>query len=139
MANFGPKPWTNPFVKIPFFRLLELLVFIAQKGVFSFQNIIKQIFLPHIAKNKKVEKWLILDQNHGLTPLEKCHFFEFLNFLFLKATKGVFSFQNIIKTHFPALYCQKRKGGKMANFGPKPWTNPFGKMPFFRLFELLGF
>ena len=23
------------------------------------------------------------DQNHGLTPLEKCQFFDFLNFLFL--------------------------------------------------------
>ena len=25
----------------------------------------------------------------------------------------------------------------MANFGPKPWTNPFGKISIFRLFELL--
>ena len=23
------------------------------------------------------------------------------------------------KTHFPGLYCLKKKGGKMANFGPK--------------------
>ena len=27
----------------------------------------------------------------------------------------------------------------MANFGPKPWVNPFGEMSMFRLFELLGF
>ena len=32
---------------------------------------------------KKLEKWPFLDQNHGLTPLEKSQFFEFLNFLFL--------------------------------------------------------
>ena len=32
---------------------------------------------------KNLEKWPFLDQNHGLTPLEKCQFFDFLNFLFL--------------------------------------------------------
>ena len=37
------------------------------------------------------------------------------------------------KTHFPGLYCPKRKGGKMANFGPKP--NPSGKISVFRLFQ----
>ena len=33
----------------------------------------------------------------------------------------------------------KKKVGKMAIFGPKPWVNPFGKMSIFRLFELLVF
>ena len=49
MAIFGPKPWVNPFGKMSIFRLFELLVFIAQKGVFSFQNIVKDIFLAFIA------------------------------------------------------------------------------------------
>ena len=31
------------------------------------------------------------------------------------------------KTLFPGLYCLKTKDGKMANFGPKPWVNPFAK------------
>ena len=43
------------------------------------------------------------------------------------------------KKHFPGLYCLKKKVGKMAIFGPKPWVNPFGKMLIFRLFELLVF
>ena len=34
MAIFGPKPWVNPFEKMSIFRLFELLVFIAYKGVF---------------------------------------------------------------------------------------------------------
>ena len=34
-------------------------------------------------KKKKLKKWQFLDQNNGLTPLEKCKFFDFLNFLFL--------------------------------------------------------
>ena len=84
MANFWPKPWINPFGKISIFRLFELVVFIAQKGVFSFQNIVKHIFLPNIAlKKKTMGKWPIFDQNHGLTPLEKSQFFDFFNLLFL--------------------------------------------------------
>ena len=43
------------------------------------------------------------------------------------------------KRHFPGLYCLKNKVRKMAIFGPKQWVNPFGKMSFFRLFELLVF
>ena len=72
MAIFGPKPWVNPFGKMWIFRLFELLVFIAYKGVFSFYNSVKDIFLAYIAFKKKLEKWPFLDQNRGLTPLEKC-------------------------------------------------------------------
>ena len=41
------------------------------------------------------------------------------------------------KSHFPGVYFLKKKVGKIAIFGPKPWVNPFGKMSIFRLFELL--
>ena len=34
-------------------------------------------------KQKKLKKWPFLDQNNGLTSLEKSQFFAFLNFLFL--------------------------------------------------------
>ena len=34
MAFFGPKPWVNPFGKMSIFQLFELVVFIAEKGVF---------------------------------------------------------------------------------------------------------
>ena len=83
MAIFGPIPWVNPFGKTSIFRLFQLPVFIAYKGIFSFKNIVKDIFLAYIALKKKLEKWPFLDQNHGLTPLEKCQFFDFLNFLIL--------------------------------------------------------
>ena len=38
--------------------------------------------MTYIAK-KNMEKSPIFDQNHGLTFLEKCKFFDFFNFLFL--------------------------------------------------------
>ena len=50
-----------------------------------------------------------------------------------------FFVQEYLKTNFCRLYCLKKKGGKIANFGPKQWTNPFGKMSIFRLFQLLVF
>ena len=102
MAMFGPKPQVNPFGKISIFRLFEVLVFIAQKDVFSFQNIVKEIFLAYIAKKTKFEKWPFLDQNHGLAPLEKCQFFDFLDFFFLQPRKSFFSSQNIVKDIFLA-------------------------------------
>ena len=52
MAIFKPKPWVNPFGKMSIFRILELLVFIAYKGAFSFKIIVKVIFLTNIALKK---------------------------------------------------------------------------------------
>ena len=49
MAIFGPKPLVNLLGKMRIFRLFELFVFIAQKGVFLFQNIEKDLFLAYIA------------------------------------------------------------------------------------------
>ena len=43
------------------------------------------------------------------------------------------------KRHFPGLYCLKKKVGKMAIFGRKPWVNPFGEMSIYGLFELVVF
>ena len=49
IAISGPKAWVNPFDKLSIFALFELLVFIAYKGVLSFYNIVKDIFLASIA------------------------------------------------------------------------------------------
>ena len=138
MAIFGQKSWVNRFGKMSMFRLFQLLVFIAQKGVFWFQNIVKDLFLAYIAPPKKLEKWLFLGQNHGLTPLKKCQFFDFLNFLFLQLRKAFFGSRISLKTFsWPIL--PKKKVGKEAIFKQKPWVNPFEKMSMFRLFQLLVF
>ena len=71
-------------------------------------------------KKRKMEKWPILDQNRGLTPLQKSQFFDFLNLLFLEPRKAFFSVLEYRKTLFPGLYCLKAKHGKIANVGPKP-------------------
>ena len=43
------------------------------------------------------------------------------------------------KRHFLGLNWLKQIVAKMANFGPKPCVNPFGKMTIFELFELVVF
>ena len=139
MAIFGPKPWVNPFEQMSIFRRFKLKVFIAQKGVFSFHNIVKDIFQAYIASKKKFEKWLVFDLNHGLTPLEKLQFFDVLNFCFYSVGRRFFVLE-YPKSHFPNQYCQKKKKvGKMARFRPKPCVNPFGKTSIFRHSELLVF
>ena len=71
--------------------------------------------------------------------LEKCQFFDFLNFLFIYSLERHFFVLEYHKRHFPGLCCVKKKPWKMAIFGPKPWVNPVGKMSIFRLFKLLVF
>ena len=115
------------FGKISIFRLFELLVFIAYRGVISFWNIVKHIFLAYIAWKKKIQKWAFLDQIHGLTPLEKSQFFDFLNFLFLWLRKAFYLCRISLNTFF-GLCCLKEKDGNMASFCPKRWVNPFGKI-----------
>ena len=132
MAIFGSKPWVNPFRRMSIFRLFEFLVFIAQKGAFSFYNIIKDIFQAYIAQ-KKLEKWTFLEQNHVLSHLEKCQFFDFLNFFVIFLT-GIFWFQNVIEDIFVVYIAQKKRSQKNGHFWPKLWLNPFGKTSIVRLF-----
>ena len=81
-----------------------------------------------------MEKWPFFDQNHGLTPLEKSQFFDFLNFLFYELERRFFVLE-YYKTLFPGLYCLKKRHRKMAIFLPKLWVNPFAKISIFGLFE----
>ena len=65
MAIFGPRQWVNPFGEMAIFRLFDLPVFIAQKVVFSFQNIVKDIFMPILPKEKKLKKQAFLTKTMG--------------------------------------------------------------------------
>ena len=137
MTIFGPKPWVNPFGKMSIFRLFELLVFIAQKGVFSFQNIVKDIFLAYIASKEKVDKWPFLDKNHGLAPFEKCQFFDFLNFLFLQPRKGFFRSRISEKTFSQLILIKKKSFKKYPCLHQNHGLTPLEKCQFFGLLNFL--
>ena len=72
------------FLKLFFFSFsLERRFFVLEYHKRHFSGL-------YCVKKKKLEKWQFLDQNHGLTPLKKCLFFDFLNFLFLQPRKACF-------------------------------------------------
>ena len=102
MAIFGLKPWVNPFEKMLIFRLFEFFVLIAQKGVFSCQNIVKETFLAYIAEKKKVGKMAIFGPKPWVNPFGKMLIFRFFELLVFIAQKGVFSWKDIVKDVFLA-------------------------------------
>ena len=56
--------------------------------MFSNENVTKYFFWVYFASNETFTKFQIFNQNHGLTPLQKCQFCGFLKamfFLFRKA------------------------------------------------------
>ena len=140
MAIFRPNPWVNPQEKCQFFDFLNFLFLKPKKPFFLFQNIAKDIFLAYIGLTvRKVGKIAIFGPKPWVNPFGKISIFRLFKLLVFTAQKGVFFVLEYRKTHFPGLYCLKKKVGKMAIFGPKSWVNPFGKMSIFRPSKLLVF
>ena len=139
MAIFGPKIWVNPFEKMSIFRLFELFVFIAQKGVFFVLEYRKRHFAGLYCLKRKVAIMAIFGPKLQVNPFAKMSIFRLVELFVFIAQKGVFFVLEYRKRHFAGLYCLKRKFAKMVIFGAKPWVNPFGKMSIFQGFELFVF
>ena len=137
MFIFGPNPWVNPFGKRSIFRLFKPLVFIAQKGDFSFQNIVKDIFLAYIAYKKNFEKWPFLERNHGFTPLENCQLFDFLNFVFLQPRKAFSRSRISLRIFSWAIQPTKKKFEKWPFFDLNHGLTPLEKCQFFDFLNIL--
>ena len=127
-----PFLWLKPW----FFDFFNFLILESKNALFLSRIIIvKHILLADFAKNKNMEKFQIFDQNHGLTFLEKIsRFFAFFDFLIL-VSKNTFFFLEYRQTHFSGCFIfANNKRWKSFIFLPKPWTNPFGKIPDFQFF-----
>ena len=82
MAVFGPKTWVNPLEKCQFFDFLNLF-FCSIERCFLVLEYRKRHFSGlYFLKKKSWKSGHFWTKKHGLTPLEKCQFFDFLNFLF---------------------------------------------------------
>ena len=57
-----------------------------------------------------------------VNPLEKSQFFDFSTVRFFRLERCFLVLQSR-KTHFPGIYCLKKKVGKMAIFVLKAWKN----------------
>ena len=132
------KPWVNPFGKMSIFLSFWTSSFYSlERGFFVLEY--HRIHFPglHCVK-KKVGKMAFFGPKTWVNPFGKMSIFRLFELFVFIAQKSVY-FLEYQKRHFPGLYCLKKKVGKMANFGPKPWFNLFGKMSIFQLFELLVF
>ena len=83
MAIFVAKPWVNPFGKMSIFTTFLRSCFYTLEGRFFVLEYSERHFPGVYRLKKKLEKWPFLKQNHGVTPLEKCQFFDCFNILFL--------------------------------------------------------
>ena len=136
MANFGPKPWVNPSGKMSNFWNFWTSCFYSLERCFFVLEYHKRHFPGLYCLKKKVWKIAIFGPKPWINPFGKISIFLiFWTSCFYSLKKCFFVLENH-KRHFPGLYCSKKKVGKMAIFGPKPWVNPFGKMSIFRLFGL---
>ena len=92
MAIFCLKRWVNPFGKMLIFRLFELLLFIAYKGVF-FDLEYRNRHFPglHCLKNKLGEM-AIFGAKRFVNPFGKMSIFQPFELLVFVEYKGVFSF-----------------------------------------------
>ena len=134
--------WTKtmcspPWKKVSFFDFwtscfysLERLFFVLKRS--------KRHFPSLYLLKKKLEKLPFLDQNHGLTPLEKCEFFDFWIPSFYSLERR-FSVLEYCKRHFPCLNSLKKKNvGNMAIFWDQNHGfTPLKKCEFFNFLNFL--
>ena len=138
MAIFKPNHGLTPLEKCQFFDFWTSCFHSVEKPFFVLEYR-KRHFRALYCLKRKLAKWPFLDQNHGLTPLEKCQFFDFWTSGFYSVERPFFVLE-YRERHFSGQHClKKKKFGKMAIFGPKPWVDPFKKISIFRLFEPLVF
>ena len=136
MAICGQKPWVNPFGKMSIFRLFELLVFIAQKGIFFVLEYRKRHFPDLYCLKTKLGKMAIFGPKPWVNHFSRnCQFLNFLNFLFLLSRKAFFVLE-YRKRHFPGLYCLKKKWEKWSFLDQKHGLTPLEKC---QLFDFLNF
>ena len=79
---FGQNHGRTPLEKSQFFDFSASCFYSIERRFFALEKR-KTHFTGLDCFKKKTEKWPILDQNHGLTPLEKSQFSDFFNILFL--------------------------------------------------------
>ena len=128
MAIFGPKPWKNVnfgFFSILCFYSLERRFFVVEYHKIHFPGLYCP--LPN-----KVGKMAIIRPK----PWKNVNF-GFFSILCFYSLERRFFVVEYHKIHFPGLYCVKKKGWKMAIFGPKPWLTLLQKCQFFDFLKFL--
>ena len=134
---FGPKPWIKPFGKVSILGLFEVLVFIAQTGVFFVLEYRKRHFPCLYWLKRKVGKIVIFGPKPSVNPFGIMCILQLFKVFCFYSLKRHFFVLEYRKRHFAGPYCLKRKVGKMAIFGPKHGLTPLEKCQFFDFLNFL--
>ena len=126
----------TPLEKCQFFDFLLFLFLVPRNAFFRSRIWWNTFSWPILSTKNKLEKWPIFEQNHGLTPLKKCQFFDFFNFLFLLPRNGFFRSRIPWNTFYLPLLSKKNLE-KWPIFGQNRWLTPLEKCQFFDFFNLL--
>ena len=121
----------TPLEKCQFFDFLKFLLLYPTKVYFRSRMSKKTFSWPILSKKNKLKKWPFLDDNHGLTPLQKCNFSTFSTSYFYSLETRFFDLE-YRKRHFPCLYCLKKTTWKNGH-----GLTPLQKCQFFDFFNFL--
>ena len=124
----------TPLEKCQFFNFLNLFFYSLERDFFVLEYRKGHFPMLYCGK-KKMEKWPYLVQNHGLTPLAKCQFFDFLN-VFFYSLERCFFIVEYRKRHFAGLYCLKKICWKNCHFYQNHGLTPLKKCQFFDCLNL---
>ena len=130
---FRQKPWTNPVQNVEFFDFFWTSLFTSKKHSFLSRRSKKVSFSLCLLKKNIKGKGRCFDKNHGLNALQNVDFFDFARTSLFRSKKHAFLFK-ISKNVTFWLSLLKRTHRKRSIVWEKPWTNPFAKCRFFRLF-----
>ena len=128
------KPWTNPFAKCRFFSTLWELHFWGPKNFFFYPEYQKMFLYGFLLKKKHIRKRSIFWQKPWTNPFAKCQYFLTLLELHFSGLKSIVFYPEYQKMFLFGFLCSKEQIRKRSIFSEKPWTNPFAKCRFFRLF-----
>ena len=86
-----------------------------------------------------MEKWLIFEKNHGLTPLEKCHFLDVLNLLFLLPRNAFYRSRISLNTFSSQILPTKKNMERWPIFKQNHGLTPLEKCQIFEFLKLMLF
>ena len=83
MAFFDQKHGLTPLEKCHFWDFERLNFFGPKKCFVLYLKRFKHYFWSYFDRKQLKKKTTFFDQKHGLTPLEKCDFWDFQKFFFI--------------------------------------------------------
>ena len=111
---FWPKAWVNPFGKMPVLRRWKIFFNSQKKFVFCLKHH-STPFLVLFDRKQVKKKNIYFDQKQGLTPLEKCHSWDFKKFRFY-SQKRFLLYLKLYVALFPVLFWPKTNKEKKLHF-----------------------